>query len=63
MKIIIQIPCYNEEVQLTDTINELRDALSSNPYQQINKEINWEILIINDGSTDKTLKVAKNLKT
>ena len=62
MKIIIQIPCFNEENQLLETINKLREALNSYEYQKINKEISWEILIVNDGSTDKTYEVAKNLK-
>ena len=62
MKIIIQVPCFNEENQLPETINKLREALNSFEYQEINKEISWEILIVNDGSTDKTYEVAKNLK-
>ena len=62
MKIIIQIPCFNEEFQLPKTIKNLREAISSQGYQKINSDIIWEILIINDGSTDNTIKVAKKLK-
>ena len=62
IKIIIQIPCFNEEYQLAKTINTLREAITSKEYQDINSELIWEILIINDGSTDNTVKVAKSLK-
>lgn len=50
MKLIIQIPCFNEENSLTSTINSL-------PKQIEGVDI-IEILVINDGSTDKTLDVA-----
>ena len=52
MKLIIQIPCYNEEDYIIQTINDLPKKIDG-----INK---IEILIINDGSTDKTLEVVKN---
>ena len=51
MKLIIQIACYNEEETLAETLNALPKKLEG-----IDK---IEILIINDGSTDRTLKVAK----
>ena len=62
MKIIIQIPCFNEEEQLTNTINSIRSALLTKNFQVPNQIIKWEILIINDGSLDNTEKVAKDLK-
>lgn len=61
MKIIIQIPCYNEEKQLTNTINSIRSALLTKDFIISNRIIKWEILVINDGSTDYTEKVAKDL--
>ena len=53
MKLIIQIPCYNEEKTLPITINSLPKAIEG--IDEI------EVLIINDGSTDSTVKVAKEL--
>lgn len=50
-KLIIQIPCYNEEATLAVTLGELPRQLP-----RIDK-IEW--LIINDGSTDGTVEVAK----
>lgn len=51
MKLIIQIPCYNEAETLTVTLNDLPKKIEG-----IDK---IEYLIINDGSTDDTVKVAK----
>lgn len=61
MKVIIQIPCFNEEHQLENTVNCIRTALLVKDSEIIKNSINWEILIINDGSNDNTLKVAKKL--
>src|SRR5689334_20386609 len=55
MKLVIQIPCYNEEATLGATLNDLPKAIP-----QIN---HIERLIINDGSTDHTLEVARENKT
>ena len=52
MKLIIQIPCYNEEATLGLTLSQLPRQLSGID------EIEW--LIINDGSRDRTLEVAKS---
>jgi glycosyltransferase involved in cell wall biosynthesis len=53
MKLIIQIPCYNEEDTLSLTYNDLP--------KQIQGIDEIEYLIINDGSVDKTVEVARNL--
>jgi glycosyltransferase involved in cell wall biosynthesis len=53
MKLIIQIPCYNEEHTLEKTVADLPKSIDG--IDDI------EYLIINDGSTDKTVDVAKEL--
>lgn len=52
MKLIIQIPCYNEANTLEIALNDLPGKLDG--IDQI------EYLIINDGSKDATVEVAKN---
>lgn len=51
MKLIVQIPCYNEEATLGVTLSELPRQI---PGVDI---IEW--LIINDGSIDRTVEVAR----
>ena len=51
MKLIIQIPCYNEAETLEIALNDLPKAIDG--IDQI------EYLIINDGSKDNTVEVAK----
>jgi glycosyltransferase involved in cell wall biosynthesis len=51
MKLIIQIPCLNEEQTLPETLKDLPKSL--------NGIDNIEILIIDDGSTDRTAELAK----
>ena len=53
MKLIIQIPCYNEEQTLGITYNDLPKHIDG--IDEI------EYLIINDGSTDRTVEVAREL--
>lgn len=52
MKLIIQIPCYNEAATLEIALNDLP--------KKINGIDEIEYLIINDGSTDNTVEVARN---
>ncbi len=51
MKLIIQIPCYNEAETLAIALNALPKEVEGFD------KVEW--LIINDGSTDDTVKVAK----
>lgn len=53
MKLIIQIPCHNEEHTLPGTIHDLPSHIEG--VDSI------EVLIIDDGSTDETYKVARSL--
>ena len=52
MKLIIQIPCYNEAETLLIALNDLPKTIDG--IDEI------EYLIINDGSSDNTVEVAKN---
>ena len=52
MKLIIQIPCLNEEKTLSVTLNALPKKIEG--IDEI------DILIIDDGSTDKTVEIARN---
>ena len=51
MKLIVQIPCYNEEETLPQTVADIP--------RQIAGIDTVEILVIDDGSTDRTVEVAK----
>src|ERR1700739_156512 len=51
MKLIIQVPCYNEEDQLPLTLSRLPRQIEGVDV------VEW--LIIDDGSSDRTLEVAR----
>jgi len=53
MKLIVQIPCYNEEQTLPETVKDIPRKIDG--IDQV------EILIIDDGSTDKTVEIAKEI--
>lgn len=50
-KLVIQIPCFNEEKTLLTTLNALPEAIDG--IDEI------EVLVINDGSTDNSGKIAE----
>ena len=47
MKVIISIPAYNEEKTLPRVLDEIKQL------------VDYQILVVDDGSTDKTVEVAK----
>jgi len=52
-KLIVQIPCYNEEKTLAQTVRDIP--------RQIDGIDEVKILIIDDGSTDRTVEVAEKI--
>ena len=53
MKLIIQIPCHNEEATLPVTLADLPREVEG--FDRV------ELLVVDDGSTDRTLEVARSL--
>lgn len=53
MKVIVQIPCYNEEQTLPAVLKDIP--------KKIKGVDSVEVLIIDDGSTDRTVEIAKKL--
>jgi glycosyltransferase involved in cell wall biosynthesis len=51
MKLIVQIPCFNEEATLPETLADLPREISGVD------EVEW--LVIDDGSSDRTVEVAR----
>tara|TARA_Y100001968_G_C19292414_1_gene684875 strand:+ start:49 stop:1008 length:960 start_codon:yes stop_codon:yes gene_type:complete len=60
VKVVIQIPCFNEEEQIQDTIKDIRTSIARNNSEKF-KSIEWELLIIDDGSIDRTCEIASKL--
>lgn len=54
IKLSVIVPAYNEEGRLPKTLAEIDKYLRRQSY-------NYEILVVNDGSKDRTAEVAKNL--
>jgi len=52
MKVVITIPALNEENTLPKVLTEIKQVMSHTRY-------NWTIQIVDDGSKDKTVQVAK----
>ena len=51
----IVIPCFNEEDVITETLNRISGILNE-------EKIKYEIIVVNDGSTDSTLEVLRALQ-
>jgi dolichol-phosphate mannosyltransferase len=55
-KLSIIVPAYNEETNIGSTITSLLNTLNKN-------NINFEILVVNDNSTDSTEEILKNISS
>ncbi len=53
MKILVSIPAYNEEKRISDVISKIPKKISGAIV---------DVLVVNDGSSDKTLSVVKKAK-
>lgn len=51
-KIVVSIPAFNEEKTIGSVIQEIKEALGQTKYH-------YEILVLNDGSIDRTAEIAK----
>ncbi len=52
MDVIITIPAYNEAKTISDVIKGIREVMDKTSYS-------YKVLVVDDGSTDKTAEVAK----
>jgi dolichyl-phosphate beta-glucosyltransferase len=49
----VVIPAYNEELRLPQTLTAVVNYLKHQPYT-------WEVAVVNDGSTDRTVEIVEN---
>ena len=49
----IFVPCFNEEKNITNTLNNIKNGVI---------DINYEILVVDDASKDKTIEMAEKFK-
>ena len=52
MRVVITIPAYNEEKTVGSIIREIKEVMDKTSY-------NYQILVLDDGSKDKTVEAAK----
>ena len=52
----IVIPAYNEENAVGDTVNDVSKVMRKSPYKE------FEVIVVDDGSSDNTAERAKNLE-
>jgi len=55
VKLSVVIPCFNEEKRFKVGISHYLDYLSKQSYS-------WELILVNDGSSDKTLTLMHNVR-
>lgn len=61
MKLIVNIPAYNEQEKIGQTITRIKDSFNSDFYGQKGSAISEKLIqVIDDGSTDDTAIVARN---
>lgn len=55
MKLSVVLPCYNEETNIALAVKDVADWMKRD-------EVDGEIVVVNDGSKDKSLEVLEGLK-
>ena len=55
MKVVITIPAFNEEPTIGPVLDEIHAAMRGKKYK-------YKVLVLNDGSTDRTVEIAKKHK-
>ena len=64
MKLSIIVPIYNKEKYIKECLESIIKGIELNNYGYLKKEDNIEIILINDGSTDKSkTEYEKYIKT
>ena len=53
--VVVFIPAYNEEKAITGVIEEINQKYVNNP----NKDYVLDVIVVDDGSKDKTAEIAK----
>ena len=56
IKLSVVIPAYNEEKRITQTLQEVDEYLEKQNY-------GYEILVVDNGSNDRTVEIVKKLET
>jgi glycosyltransferase involved in cell wall biosynthesis len=63
MKLIVNIPAYNEEKKIGETIQKIKKSFTQEFYSQEGAVITEKLIqVVDDGSTDKTVAIAKDNK-
>lgn len=59
LKISVIVPAFNEEKIILETLNRLKNRLAE--IKSENKISDYEIIVVNDASTDRTEEILKNI--
>jgi glycosyltransferase involved in cell wall biosynthesis len=60
MKLIVNLPVFNEEKHLAESIRKIRESFQANFYTQEGKVISEKLIqIVDDGSSDNSLQIAR----
>lgn len=63
MHLSVIIPAYNEEKRLPKTLAAIDEYLRRQNYPSTDSgQVNYEIIVVSDGSKDKTAEVTRNLQ-
>jgi glycosyltransferase involved in cell wall biosynthesis len=60
MKLIVNIPAYNEQEKIAETIARIKKSFGASFYSQEGSKIDEKLIqVVDDGSTDKTADIAR----